>query len=138
MLITPEATAKQFFTSMVEWEIWSAKIDQLPPDSEREYELRTKLRVDKLRDIFEMHLSSKARAYSQSRYDLANYSKPPEYDVQITKTENASDAKCFVYAKGTGWMPEKRYVFLKEDNQWRVEYREYLNHAGKWVKEREL
>jgi NTF2 fold immunity protein len=138
MLLTPEATAKQFFTSMVDWEIWSAEIDQSPPSNDAEYEARTRLRIEKLRGIFEMHLSSKALAHNQSRYDLANYSKPPEYDAQITKTEEVSGTKWFVYVKGTGWMPEERYVFLKENNQWRADHREYLNHAGKWVKEREL
>lgn len=138
MLNTLNSTATSFFTDMADWEIWSAEVDRSPPDSEADYEVKTKIRVDKLKKIFELYLSTKAISHHQSRYDLANYNKPPEYDVRITKTEEVSGMKWFVYAKGTGWMPEKRYVFLKESNQWRVGYGEYLNHAGKWVKEREL
>jgi ribosomal protein L30E len=138
MSLTPDQVAITFFSQMREWELSSAQLNKVPPQTEEELEQRTQLVVKNLEVIFNNFLSLKALSRGQSRCVLASYSMPPEYAIEITKTEKVSDKKHFIYAKGSGWMPEERYTLVKETESWRIEYREYLDHAGKWVKEREL
>lgn len=138
-MMTPEETTKRFFAAMTDWEVWSAEVNRLPPNSEAEYEAGTQLRVDRLRKIFETYLSTKAFTRGQSRCELAMYGTPPEYDLKTTKTEEISKGKCFVYTQEDGWVrPETRYLLLKEGDQWRIDYREVSDPTGKWIKEREL
>lgn len=130
MTLSFKETAKHFFTEMAEWERWCSSMDR----TEENFSIRLK----KLKIIFEKYLSRKALDKGQSRYEMLMFGKPPEYELQITNVEKVSAKKYFVHAKGDGWEPEKRYVFVKEDEEWRVEYREYEGSANKWVKESEL
>lgn len=138
MPLTSKATAKNFFDEMMKWERWSTSLEKDEDKlTELGYERQSRRRLKKLKEIFERYLSKAALERSQSRYDLLSYGEPPEYKIPIIKVEEISDKKHLIYTKSKSWIPDKRFLFIREGDEWRAVYYEY-QATGKWIKVRDL
>ena len=123
--------AQAFFDEMLEWEVWSGEVW----DDEDQDEPRR----EKLKDIFEKHLSKKALQRDQARYDSLSIQEPSEFSEKIMAAEDAGKDKVWVYVAAGIVGGRARYLLVREDGNWKVDTRESdMGNAGRWAKEPHL
>ena len=126
-----KATAQIFFNEMNQWELWCATLERNASTA--------KARHDKLEQIFNTYLSSKALKRKQSRLDMLMFGRPPEFSEPIVKTEEAGKGKVWIYVPEGGIGGHARFLVVEEMGNWKIDTRESdVANDGKWVKTPDL
>lgn len=122
--------AVTFFEKMARWEKRNWEMDSSMGDDENDH---YEERVDDLRKIFSQHLTKKAISRKQKRQDQLYYDDPSSFDKEIRKIEQADKLGYWVYIP-EGIASVARYLFIKENEEWKVDYKESGIGDGKWDK----